>query len=433
MRHLLALFLFGVVPSTLVAADLYEVLGVDRTATSEQIKKAYKILAFKYHPDVDKSEEALEKFKEACLAFETLYDPDRRQRYDSTGYVGKEFTGNASSGSSSNSEYVNAYEAQRKEYFDFLVQTYERNLRFERPHVALYHAVVDFRAVFPEYNGFSEEKYRTAAAAQNALHDFWTYERSAFFVISAFDRSETFLPAIHTTSLVPVAPQRVGVLASMRRGVRLAFHPKTPLEYLFSMESLISSRGEPRMYREIFRWLETKEVFLSVFDRYVTKHWRGHEYYFRPYTPQLFTDAARDGLHVTHEIRGNHSVRVIHQAILRNTVRSATDMLRQPANRLMGTREGLEEMLKLYLKRTPSLTGAEKIQYVMNFLARLSSPASERVMNALTIGPEREFRFVGPVKAARELVAQDDQFHQFDTSCLDLVLSANIESTLQEQ
>ncbi len=76
--------------------DYYEVLGVDKTATEAEIKKAYRKLALKYHPDVcpDKSE-AEDKFKEITEAYETLSNPSKRSTYDR---VGKAGFGQASSG-----------------------------------------------------------------------------------------------------------------------------------------------------------------------------------------------------------------------------------------------------------------------------------------------------------------------------------------------
>jgi molecular chaperone DnaJ len=69
--------------------DYYEVLGVDKTATEAEIKKAYRKLALKYHPDVcpDKSE-AEDKFKEITEAYETLSNPSKRSTYDRVGHAG---------------------------------------------------------------------------------------------------------------------------------------------------------------------------------------------------------------------------------------------------------------------------------------------------------------------------------------------------------
>lgn len=69
--------------------DYYEVLGVDRGADGEEIKRAYRRLAMRYHPDRNPNDpEAGERFKEASEAYEVLRDPDRRARYDRFGHAG---------------------------------------------------------------------------------------------------------------------------------------------------------------------------------------------------------------------------------------------------------------------------------------------------------------------------------------------------------
>ena len=71
-----------------VKRDYYEILGVDRNATEEEIKKAFRKLAFQYHPDRNHDKDATEKFKEVNEAYVVLSSPEKRAKYDRYGHSG---------------------------------------------------------------------------------------------------------------------------------------------------------------------------------------------------------------------------------------------------------------------------------------------------------------------------------------------------------
>jgi molecular chaperone DnaJ len=76
-------------PMAATKRDYYEVLGINRDASPDDIKKSYRQMALKFHPDRNPGdEEAPKRFKEAAEAYEVLSDPDKRQRYDRYGHAG---------------------------------------------------------------------------------------------------------------------------------------------------------------------------------------------------------------------------------------------------------------------------------------------------------------------------------------------------------
>jgi len=88
--------------------DYYEVLGVPKSASSEEIKKSYRKLALKYHPDKNKNDKGAEaKFKEASEAYHVLSDKDRRKNYDQFGHAA--FEGAGGRGGFSNFDFTSAF------------------------------------------------------------------------------------------------------------------------------------------------------------------------------------------------------------------------------------------------------------------------------------------------------------------------------------
>src|SRR4051812_33318025 len=82
--------------------DYYEVLGVSKNASAEEVKKAYRKVAMQYHPDRNPGDKAAEeKFKEAAEAYEVLSDGEKKAQYDRFGHAGVKGNGRGNGGAQS--------------------------------------------------------------------------------------------------------------------------------------------------------------------------------------------------------------------------------------------------------------------------------------------------------------------------------------------
>lgn len=138
--------------------DYYEILGVPRNATKEEIKRAYRRLVLQYHPDRNKSPEAEEKFKEISEAYAVLIDDEKRRLYDMYGHAGV-------SGAYAKEDLFRGHEADFDEIF--------RDLGFG-----------DFASIFERFFrdfgigfGFGRETHRTILDLELSLREAYTGTR----------------------------------------------------------------------------------------------------------------------------------------------------------------------------------------------------------------------------------------------------------------
>ncbi|HPD68284.1 MAG TPA: DnaJ domain-containing protein [Ignavibacteriales bacterium] len=106
--------------------DYYEILGVSKTTTQDEIKKAYRKLALQYHPDRNPSKEAEEKFKEITEAHDVLSDPEKRTKYDEFGHSGASERKDENTSSNINDIFNNPdiFDEILKNYFNFNINDF---------------------------------------------------------------------------------------------------------------------------------------------------------------------------------------------------------------------------------------------------------------------------------------------------------------------
>ena len=105
--------------------NLYEVLGINKNASSRDVKKAYRDLAVKWHPDKNKAENATKKFKEVSDAYQILIDPNKRKNYDR--YLNQFNQHNTNTQNNTHTHHNNPH--QYNYSYDVFYSQYAHNLR----------------------------------------------------------------------------------------------------------------------------------------------------------------------------------------------------------------------------------------------------------------------------------------------------------------
>ncbi|HEW92951.1 MAG TPA: molecular chaperone DnaJ [Thermotogaceae bacterium] len=151
--------------------DYYEILGVPRDATQEEIKKAYKKLAKKWHPDLNPQnrKEAEERFKEITEAYQVLSDPEKRAQYDRFGYVGDQpFNHNTTGGGSIFQDLFGDFEDIFDMFFGRRPGTSATRERVSKPGEDIHHFVtIDLEDVLTGKEVPLEYERKTVCSACN--------------------------------------------------------------------------------------------------------------------------------------------------------------------------------------------------------------------------------------------------------------------------
>lgn len=132
--------------------DFYKTLGISKTANDDEIKKAYKKLALKYHPDKNKETNAEDRFKEISQAYEVLSDKDKRSNYDR---FGEEGINSRYGDHMSNGRYTNHHDSSQRYGYDDPMRTF--NNFFHTANGGGYHG---FTQQGPNINGVDEGYFR---------------------------------------------------------------------------------------------------------------------------------------------------------------------------------------------------------------------------------------------------------------------------------
>ncbi|CAF1286258.1 unnamed protein product [Adineta steineri] len=149
----------------IVATDYYEILGVKRDASEKEIKRQFRQLALKYHPDKNKDPKAEETFRNIAEAYDVLGTPEKRRQYDSQGHQSFKSNPDGFSGFDFNmNDFYKEFDAFHKAHHDAHHRAHQR--AHQHAHQKAQQGIFDFDSLFDDDDAFGSDIFSAGG------HDF---------------------------------------------------------------------------------------------------------------------------------------------------------------------------------------------------------------------------------------------------------------------